>query len=273
MAFDLADLRRSLSLVSVEDGVVTGENLDIGYYRIFGGQLLAQAIVAASDASPGKAVKSLTMLFPREGDTSQPLRYRVEKLQDGRTFGTTQIVASQETKVIAAAVVSMHVDEDGLHRSDELPEVGPPGDAPVIDLGMVPWEVRAVGGVDLGDPAAGPPDLHLWMRTPPLDDDRPAVHQALLAHATDLTLIGTALRPLEGVSQADSTVSLHTAVTSHSLWFHQPFRMDDWVLLSQHSPVVAKGRSFGRGEVFTASGEVVASYAQEAMVRQIEPAS
>ena len=75
------------------------------------------------------------------------------------------------------------------------------------------------------------------------------------------------------MSQADSTVTLHTAVTSHSLWFHQPFRMDDWVLLSQHSPVVAKGRSFGRGEVFSASGEVVASFAQEAMVRQIEPAS
>ena len=270
MAFDLADLRRCLSLVTVEDGVVSGENLDIGYYRIFGGQILAQVIVAASDASPDKSVKSLSILFPREGDTAQPLRYRVDKLQDGRTFGTTEVVASQDAKVIAAALVSMHAHEDGLHRTDEPPSAGAPDDAPVVDLGMVPWEVRVVDGVDLADPAPGPPDLQLWMRTPPIDDDRPAIHQALLAHATDLTLIGTALRPLEGVSQADSTVTLHTAVTSHALWFHQPFRMDDWVLLSQHSPVLANGRCFGRGEVFTASGEVVASFAQEAMVRQIE---
>jgi acyl-CoA thioesterase-2 len=271
--FDLADLRRALVLAPTDDGAVSGENLDIGYYRIFGGQILAQTIVAASDASPGKSVKSLTMLFPREGDTAAPLHYRVEKLQDGRTFGTTQIVASQGDKVIAAAVVSLHADEDGLHRGDEPPDVGPPEEAPVADLGMVPWEVRVVGGVDLADPAVGPPDLHLWMRTPPLDDDRPALHQALLAHATDLTLIGTALRPLEGISQADSTITLHTAVTSHTLWFHQPFRMDDWVLVSQHSPVVAKGRAFGRGEVFGASGAVVASFAQEAMVRRIEEAS
>ena len=107
------------------------------------------------------------------------------------------------------------------------------------------------------------------MRTPSLDEPL-AVHQALLAHATDLTLIGTALRPFDGVSQADSTITLHTAVTSHTLWFHQPFRVDDWLLLTQHSPVVANGRSFGRGDVF-AGDELVASFAQEAMVRQIEP--
>ena len=108
------------------------------------------------------------------------------------------------------------------------------------------------------------------MRAPALGDDR-IVHQALLAHATDLTIIGTALRPFDGVSQADSTVTLHTAVTSHSIWFHQPFRIDDWVLLAQHSPVVANGRAFGRGEVFSSSGEVVASFAQESMIRSIKP--
>ena len=270
MAFDLADLVGCLDLAPVEDGVVEGQNLDIGYYRIFGGQILAQAIAAASAASPDKSVKSLSMLFPREGDTAHPLRYRVEQLQDGRTFGTTRIVASQGEKVIATAMVSMHVDEDGLHRSDPAPSVGLPEAAPVIELDMVPWEVRVVDGVDLSDRAAGPPDLQLWMRAPELDDDRRVVHQALLAHATDLTLIGTALRPFDGISQADSTVTLHTAVTSHSLWFHQPFRLDEGVLVSQHSPVVANGRSFGRGEVFSNAGEVVASFAQEAMVRQVE---
>src|SRR3546814_10661135 len=98
------------------------------------------------------------------------------------------------------------------------------------------------------------------MRAPALGDER-ALHQALLAHATDLTLIGTELRPFEGVSQADSTVSLHTAVTSHSMWFHQPFRVDEWLLIAQASPVVANGRGFGRGDVFTQAGELVAPFA------------
>jgi acyl-CoA thioesterase-2 len=269
MPFALADLLDCLVLAEAEPGVLEGPNLDIGYHRVFGGQILGQVLVAAAQASPDKSVKSLHVLFPREGDTASPLRYRVARLQDGRTFGTTEVVASQAGKVIAAAVVSMHADEPGLHRSDPAPTVGPPQDAVPTELGMVPWETRLVGGVDLADRAAGPPRLDWWMRTPPLDDDR-HVHQALLAHATDLTLIGTALRPFDGLSQADSTVTLHTAVTSHTVWFHQPLRVDDWLLVSQHSPVVAAGRVFGRGDVF-ARDELVASFAQEAMVRRIDP--
>jgi len=165
--------------------------------------------------------------------------------------------------------VSMHADEAGLHRSDAPPEVGPPEDATLLDMPMVPWEVRAVGGVDLADRSSGPARLELWMRAAGLQGER-VVQQALLAHATDLTVIGTALRPFEGVSQADSTVTLHTAVTSHSMWFHQTFQLDDWLLIAQQSPVVANGRAFGRGEVFTRSGEVVASFAQESMVRSLE---
>ena len=268
MAFGLDELIDCLSLAEVADGVVEGQNLDIGYHRVFGGQILAQVLSAAAHASPDKSVKSLHILFPREGDTSKPMHYRVTKLQDGRTFGTTAIVAEQDGKVISSAAISMHATEDGLHRSDVPPAVEPPEAATEVDLGMVPWETRLVGGVDLADHAAGPPQLDWWMRTPSLDQPL-AVHQALLAHATDLTVIGTALRPFDGISQADSTITLHTAVTSHTLWFHQPLRVDGWLLVTQHSPVVAHGRSFGRGDVF-AGDELVASFAQEAMVRQIE---
>jgi acyl-CoA thioesterase-2 len=268
--FDQDALLRCLELTEVGLGVVEGENLDIGYYRVFGGQILAQMITAASDASPDKVVKSIQVLFPREGDATKPMRYSVRKLQDGRTFGATEIVATQgdDPKVIASAVLSMHAEEDGLHRSD-----GPPAGvaAPVegrADLGgMVPWETSIVDGVDIADKAVGPPDLQWWMRAQPLGDAR-HLHQALLAHATDLTLIGTGLRPFEGISQADSTVTLHTAVTSHTLWFHQPFRADSWLLAVQHAPVTAGGRTFGRGDVF-AGEELVASFAQEAMVRQL----
>jgi acyl-CoA thioesterase II len=269
MAFDQEALVACLELKEVEPGIVEGQNLDIGYHRVFGGQILAQVITAAAQASPDKRVKSLHILFPREGDTAKPMRYRVTKLQDGRTFGTTEVVAEQDGKVISAAVLSMHAEEQGLHRTDAPPAVGPPEDAVLVDLGMVPWETRIVGGVDLGDKAAGPPQLDWWVKTAPVGAET-SVHQALLAHATDLTIIGTALRPFEGVSQADTMVTLHTAVTSHTMWFHQPFRVDDWLLLTQHSPVVANGRSFGRGDVF-AGDELVASFAQEAMVRQIEP--
>lgn len=272
MAFDLDGLVACLSLEEVEPGLVEGQNLDIGYHRVFGGQILAQVLTAAAEASPDKSVKSLTVLFPREGDTSKPMRYRVAKLQDGRTFGTTEVVATQDGKVIAVAVVSMHVDELGLHRSAAPPEVGEPGDASPLELPMVPWEVRSVGGVDLAARDAGPARFEMWMRAPGLGDSR-SVHQALLAHATDLTVIGTALRPFEGVSQADSTVTLHTAVTSHSMWFHRPFRLDQWLLVAQESPVVANGRGFGRGDVFSQTGEVVASFAQESMIRSLEPQS
>jgi acyl-CoA thioesterase-2 len=269
MAFGQDALVACLDLQEVEPGVVEGQNLDVGYHRVFGGQILAQVLTAAAQASPDKVVKSLHILFPREGNTAQPMRYRVTKLQDGRTFGTTEVVAEQGDKVISAAVLSMHAPEDGLHRTDAPPSVGPPAEAERVDLGMVPWETRIVGGVDLGDKAAGPPQIDWWAKTAPVGDEL-SVHQALLAHATDLTIIGTALRPFEGVSQADTMVTLHTAVTSHTLWFHQPFRVDEWLLLTQHSPVVAHGRAFGRGDVY-AGEELVASFAQESMVRQIEP--
>jgi acyl-CoA thioesterase-2 len=267
MPFDQDDLVACLELHEVEPGLVEGRNLDIGYHRVFGGQILAQVVAAAAAASPEKSVKSIHVLFPREGDTSKPMRYRVTTLQDGRTFGSTEVVAEQDGKVISVALVSLHIGEEGLHRSDGGPDVGPPEEATSVDLGMVPWESRLVGDVDLTDRAASPARLDWWMRAAAVPDDR-SVHQALLAHATDLTLIGTALRPFEGVSQADSTVTLHTAVTSHTVWFHQPFRVDAWLQVSQHSPVVAGGRSYGRGDVF-AEGELVASFAQEAMIRRI----
>ncbi len=270
MAFDLDGLVSCLALHEVAPGVVEGQNLDIGYHRVFGGQILAQMIAAAAAASPEKSVKSLHVLFPREGDTAKPMRYRVDRVQDGRTFGTTQIAATQDDKLISVATVSMHADEDGLHHSASPPDVGGPSTATPIDVPMVPWEVRSVDGVDLAARDAGPPRYAMWMRATAAVGAAGVVHQALLAHATDLTVIGTALRPFDGLSQADSTVALHTAVTSHTIWFHQSFRLDEWLLVAQESPVVARGRGFGRGDVFTEAGEVVASFAQESMIRRIE---
>lgn len=265
--FSLESLLESLKLEVAEPGArYVGSNLPIDYRRVFGGQILAQTVMAATAASPGKTVKSLAVVFPREGDTSSPVTYQVSKHQDGRTFATTGVLAVQGEKVIAAATVSLHVDEEGLLHQSPRPERGLPEDAPEIDLGMVPWETRIVGGVDLTSREAGPAELQLWMRAAKAPADL-TTSQALLVHATDLTLIGTALRPFEGLSQADTMQKFHSAVTAHTMWFHQPFDLQDWVLLDQHSPVVARGRAFGRGDVYAADGALVASYAQESMIR------
>jgi acyl-CoA thioesterase II len=131
-----------------------------------------------------------------------------------------------------------------------------------IALDLIPWETRAV--VDLNETASGSPQFEFWMRTPAVD---PELAPALAAYATDLTLIGTALRPIDGAGQRGNGTTFTSAVTSHTLWFHRPFRTDDWLLLRQHSPVLAHGRCFGRGDVLTKDGVVVASYAQEALLR------
>lgn len=272
MAFDLDNLLRCLELEPRGPGVAVGQHLDIDYRRVFGGQILGQFIVAATEATPGKSVKSLHALFPREGDTSCPMEYHVDLKQNGRTFGTIEIVALQQGKVVAVATASVHADEDGMHRSDRPPDVGLPADATPRDFGIIPFEIRVVDDVDLSDRQVGPAQFAFWVRTPrlrELGEDRRSIHQALLAHATDLTIIGTALRPFAGVSQRDSNETIHTAVTSHTVWFHQPFRLDDWLLITQTSPVVANGRAFGRGDVFTEAGELVASFAQESMIRAL----
>lgn len=271
-AFSLDNVLSCLDLREKSPGQYVGDNLALDYHRVFGGQILGQTLVAAaSAAADGKQVKSLAQLFPREGDSAQPLTYAVTKHPEGRTFGSTGVVATQGEKTVSVATVSLHTPEEGLVREDAAPNAGRPEDAVEVDLGMVPWETRIVGGVDLADRSTGPARLQFWMRTPQLPDDV-ALHQALLAHATDLTLIGTALRPVEGLSQADAQVRFTSAVTSHNVWFHAPLRMDSWLLVDQHSPVLAGGRAFGRGDVWTQDGRLVASFAQESMIR-MAPAS
>jgi acyl-CoA thioesterase-2 len=271
-AFPLENVLACLELVEKAPHTFVGENLELDYHRVFGGQILGQTLRAAAGAADeGKVVKSLNQLFPREGDSGQPMTYTVTEHQKGRTYASTGVVASQGEKVVGVATVSLHTPEAGSGHEAVAPSVGEPEDAVLVDLGMVPWETRIVDGVSLGSPDVGPAELQFWMRTPALPDDV-SLHQALLAHATDLTLIGTALRPVDGLSQADAQVRYHSAVTSHSLWFHQDFRMDDWLLVDQVCPVLQGGRAFGRGDVWTLDGRLVASFAQESMIRML-PAS
>ncbi|MGH3247958.1 MAG: acyl-CoA thioesterase [Trebonia sp.] len=259
------DLLACLDLVPLPGGTgFEGSNLRLEYRRLFGGQLLAQFVAAAllSGQDSGKSVKSLHVLFAREGRADETVRYAVERHHEGRTFATLAVTATQSGGTIATASVSMHAAEEGPARQAVAPVREGPAQAPEVVMSLLPFETRSKVTLNARDPA--PPEYSLWFRTPPAN---PLFAPALAAYATDLTLIGTALRAVPGVSQADSGTAFTSAVTSHTVWFHRPFRTDDWLLLRQQGPVLAHGRCFGRGDLLTADGTLVASYAQEALVR------
>jgi acyl-CoA thioesterase-2 len=240
-----------------------GRNQKLDYHRVFGGQLLGQLIQAARLRCPEKAVKSLHTVFAREGRADEPVIFEASRHHEGRSFATLTITARQHNRgVLATSSICMHVVEDGpAHQeADDVPTVLGPEHRLALDL--IPWETRAV--VDLNAITTGPPEFEFWMRTPDVDA---TLAPALAAYATDLTLIGTALRPMDGLGQRGNGTQFTSAVTSHTLWFHRPFRTDGWLLLRQHSPLLAHGRCFGRGDVLTESGALVASYAQEALLR------
>ncbi|MEU6372588.1 acyl-CoA thioesterase domain-containing protein [Streptomyces sp. NPDC046909] len=257
------DLLSCLDLRTPPGGTVfEARNQRLGYHRLFGGQLLAQSVRAARLSCPDKDIKSLHALFPRAGRPEEPVRYEVERHHVGGTFATLTVVARQQHGVVATAAVSLHSAEDGPSHQTAAPVPAALGPEHRVDLHLLPWETRTAADLDATDP--GPPEFDLWMRMPTAD---PELAPALTAYATDLTLIGTALRPLDGIGQRDAQKAFTSAVTSHTVWFHRPFRADDWLLLRQHSPILAHGRCFGRGDVLTEDGSLVASYAQEALLR------
>ena len=257
---------------ATQAAVFEGRNQQLEYHRLFGGQLLGQLIQAARLTCPGKAVKSLHTVFAREGRADEPVTYEAIRHHEGRSFATLTVTGRQPSiadasseegsRVLATSSICMHVVEDGPEHQevDEVPPVL--GTEHRLALDLIPWETRAVD--DLSATGAGPPQFEFWMRTPDVD---PALAPALAAYATDLTLIGTALRPMDGLGQRGNGTQFTSAVTTHTLWFHRPFRTDEWLLLRQHSPLLAHGRCFGRGDVLTERGILVASYSQEALLR------
>lgn len=265
---ELDGLLAALRVTPHGDDRYAAPHVPMAYRRIFGGQLLAQCIVVAAATAPGRTVRSLHAAFPREGDLGEPLTYRVERFQDGRTFAGRSVVGEQEGREVVVAHLSLHVAEAGPEHAWPMPGVPGPEDCPAVELSMIPWTTRVVDGVDLAARDVGPPRYAFWMRAPSPGDD-PAVHAALLAHATDLTLIGTALRPFAGLGEADAPARVQTAVTGHDLWLHAPLRMDDWLLVHQESPRAGGGRGFGLGHVWTRDGVLVASFAQESLIRPV----
>ena len=265
----LSELLNVLELEPNGDGRYLARNFGEGPgLVIFGGQLLAQALVAGAKADESKEVKSLHTVFARSGAIEQPLDVEVDVMHTGRAFASATVSFSQGSRLCSRSLVLLSSPEPDLIRHQpEPPDVGEPADASGSTHGGDWWEIRTVGGVDISDPAAvGPAELQVWIRFPGAPTDL-RTSQALLAYASDGFLIGTAMRPHEGVGQALSHVKISTTVLTHTLTFHEPFYAGDWLLLSQESPYAGRGRSYGRAHVFTEDGRHVASFVQENMIR------
>jgi acyl-CoA thioesterase II len=248
--------------------------------HVFGGQMIGQTTAIAARAYPEKLVKSVDVVFPKGARDTGELEYRLTPLHAGSAYATLQVDCSQPGRdgtpaVGFAAQVLCHSPAAGVEHSRAAPEgvVDGPDDARRVELGLIPWETRIVGDTDLDDRRAQPAHLRMWSRVQRGLDDEPATHQALLAFFTELTLIGTALLPHEGWSQTDAHVALRTSVIGHHVLYHRPFRMDEWLLVEQSSPIASGGSAYGTGHVFDHAGALVASFAQQSMIRVAEAAS
>jgi acyl-CoA thioesterase-2 len=283
MSRALEQLLSILDLEPLEVNLFRGLSPQVGWQRVFGGQVIGQALVAACRTVDGRAAHSLHAYFLRAGDPTVPIIYEVDRIRDGKSFTTRRVVAIQHGQAIFSMAASFHKDEPGLQHQIKMPDVPPPESLPseaelkekLID--RLPEPVKAywqherpieIRPIDLSRylaPENRAPTQQVWIRaTGPLSDDL-ALHQCVLAYASDFTLLDTALIA-HGRFVFDPRLML--ASLDHAIWFHRSFRADDWLLYVQDSPSSGAGRAFCRGTLFTREGELVASTAQEGLVRQ-----
>jgi acyl-CoA thioesterase II len=283
MAYNISDLLDLLNLEPIEFNIYRGTNRDIGSGRVFGGQVLSQALVAAQrTVEEDRVAHSLHGYFILPGDLSIPIVYFVDRLRDGKSFTTRQVTAIQHGRAIFNMSVSFHVRENGLDHQAPMPQVPAPeslkseleiiraraDDLPEHLREVVtqdrPIDFRLVEDIDPFDPQKQPPIRHMWMKAIGAMPDEPLAHQAVLAYASDYGLLGTSLQP-HGRSYRRPDIQV--ASLDHSLWLHRPFRMDDWLLYVIDSPTAYGARGFARGSIYTRDGELVASVAQEGLTR------
>lgn len=283
MSDSLQRLLEILDLERIEANLFRGQNPQDSRRRLFGGQVLAQGLVAALRTVEGRLAHSLHAYFLRPGDAKVPTIFEVDRVRDGGTFCTRLVKAIQHGEAILNMSVSFQIDSDGLeHQIDKPPELTEPEGvlyedemrSGVESLGFAPpegdllfhppVEIRTIGGLRMFDAKSRPPHTNSWVRTKgPMPDD-PAIHQCVLAYASDMTLLSNAVN---SHPVAMTTPGFQSASLDHAMWFHRPFRLDDWILYVQESPVSARQRGFCRGTFFTRDGKLVASCAQEGLIR------
>lgn len=260
----------SFALEPAGDGSYLGHNVHSNHGVVFGGQLLGQALVAADAAVEGLSVKTLHTSFARAARPDADLAFEVHVVHAGRTFATVTVTIRQGDRLCVQSQALLSAAEDDVIRhATTAPDVAAPRSGPEPDG----WQIEIVDDVDIADPAlVGPAELDVWTRFDGAPAD-PVLNQALLAFATDGFLIGTAMRPHEGVGQAQAHKTLATGVISHTITFHEPVDASRWTLLAHRSPYAGRGRSYGTADVFDADGALVASFCQDAMIRPRDPES
>ncbi len=285
MSDELAELLNILEIEQLEvdlfRGIGGGGETTV---RIFGGQVIAQALAAAYKTVDARLCHSLHAYFIRAGDPSIPVVYQVDRARDGGSFTTRRVVAVQHGKQILNMSASFHVDEDGWDHQHAMPDVkGPDGLQSRAEqreenkdripekyrkdfLRKRPIEIREVAPQDWFNPVKASDENNLWFRVPGAGGADAKMQHCLLAYASDMNLLGSSLRP-HGASFFKGQVM--TASLDHAMWFHKPVNFDDWHLYSMDSPFTGGARGFNRGTIYTQSGELVASVAQEGLVRPI----
>jgi acyl-CoA thioesterase-2 len=277
----LEDLIRVITLERLEDNLFRGQSRDIGSPQVYGGQVLGQALVAASSTVVGRIVHSLHAYFLRRGDFNSPIVYEVDRAWDGKHFATRRVVAIQHGQQIFNMSASFQAPETGLDHHSQMPIVPPPESlrdqaelyreaaalVPPEILKILerrrPFEFRPVQPPDFTRSQALPPCKEVWFRaSDPLPDDE-ALHRCLLAYASDFQLIDTALKP----HALPLTTKMAVASIDHAMWFHRNVRIDDWLLYVLDSPSASGARGFARGSIFSRDGRLLASVAQEGLIR------
>ena len=276
-----------LDVEMIDTDLYRGARLPGGQGRVFGGQVIAQALQAAQRSTGGKAAHSLHAYFMRPGDEEHPIVYRVTRDFEGRSFATRRVVATQKGEPILNMAASFQAAEDGLHHQDAMPEAPAPENlrsdvelrAEVAD--QVPERYRAIfrrtsSPIDIRPvyprswftPEPREPRNLTWFRAvAPIGDD-PALHRAVLAYASDMALMGTSMLP-HGVNWLNP--GMQSASLDHALWVHEPVRADEWMLYATDSPWAGHARGMNRGSIFTREGRLVASVAQEGLIRMRKP--
>jgi len=278
----LADLIHLLKLERVEDHIFRGESRDLGGARVFGGQVVGQALTAASYTVQGREVHSLHAYFLVAGDVNAPIIYEVDVARDGKSFSNRRVVAIQHGQPIFNMTVSFQVPEQGLEHSAPMPQVpGPEGlaDARELPEEMLlkvpekmrrfltherPFHVRPVEPIQIIAPPPAPAVRHIWIKTIDALPDDADLHRNVLAYVSDYQLVATATMP-HGIHFAEGNVQM--ASLDHAMWFHRPFRVDDWLLYVMESPNASGGRGLALGKFFTRDGRLVASTVQEGVIR------
>lgn len=282
----LEDLIGLLRLDRIEDNIFRGDSRDIGSPQVFGGQVIGQALSAAQNTVEDRVAHSLHAYFLRRGDVTAPIIYEVDRSRDGGSFSNRRVVAIQHGRPILNLAASFQNPEVGLEHQAEMPDVpGPEGlkDATDVAKEMLdhipskmwrfltdqrPFEFRHVESVNFEVPEKLPPRKHVWIRAVDALPDNPVLHQNLLTYVSDYELLGTAILPHALSFTRDSIVM---ASLDHALWFHSEVKMDEWLLYAMESPISAGARGLARGQFFTRAGRLVASTAQEGLMRVLDP--